>query len=62
VTASHRFLVYGAEPIGALLGGWLGAALGLRLAIMLCALGVLTSPLWGLFSPLRHLHEPPSVE
>jgi MFS family permease len=62
VTASHRFLVYGVEPIGALLGGWLGAALGLRLAIAICALGVLTSPLWGLFSPLRHLHEPPSVE
>ena len=47
VTASHRFLVYGAYPIGALLGGWLGAKLGLRPAIALCALGALTAPVMG---------------
>lgn len=60
VTASHRFLVYGAFPIGALLGGWLGTTLGLRPAITICALGALISPLWLVFSPLRHLREQPA--
>ncbi len=60
VTASHRFLVYGAYPVGALLGGWLGAAIGLRPAIVLCALGALTAPLWVAFSPLRRLREQPT--
>ncbi len=59
VTASHRFLVYGAYPLGALLGGWLGAALGLRQAIALCALGALTAPMWVARSPLRYLREQP---
>jgi predicted MFS family arabinose efflux permease len=59
VTASHRFLVYGAYPLGALLGGWLGAVLGLRPAIALCALGALTAPLWVACSPLRALREQP---
>ena len=59
VTASHRFLVYGAYPLGALLGGWLGAALGLRPAIALCALGAVTAPLWVACSPLRRLREQP---
>jgi predicted MFS family arabinose efflux permease len=59
VTASHRFLVYGAYPLGALLGGWLGATLGLRQAIALCALGALTAPMWIARSPLRYLREQP---
>jgi MFS family permease len=61
VTASHRFLVYGAYPLGALLGGWLGATLGLRPAIALCALGALMAPLWVTFSPLRRLREQPTA-
>jgi MFS family permease len=60
VTASHRFLVYGSEPLGALLGGWLGTTFSLRLAITILALGVLTSPIWGLVSPLRDLRNPPA--
>jgi MFS family permease len=61
VTASHRFLVYGAYPVGALLGGWLGTELGLRTAIAVCALGALTAPLWVAFSPLRRLREQPTA-
>ncbi len=61
VTASHRFLVYGAYPLGALLGGWLGATLGLRPAITLCALGALTVPVWVAVSPLRRLREQPTA-
>ncbi len=62
VTASHRFLVYGAYPLGALLGGWLGAVLGLRQAIAICALGAVTAPLWVACSPLRHLREQPVAD
>ena len=61
VTASHRFLVYGAYPLGALLGGWLGAELGLRPVIAVCAVGALTAPLWVAFSPLRGLREQPTA-
>jgi MFS family permease len=60
VTASHRFLVYGAYPLGALLGGWLGATLGLRPAIALCAIGALMAPAWVAVSPLRRLREQPT--
>jgi MFS family permease len=62
VTASHRFLVYGAYPLGALLGGWLGATLGLRPALALCALGALTGPIWAAVSPLRRLREQPAAD
>src|SRR5215213_6384983 len=61
VTASHRFLVYGAYPLGALFGGWLGATLGLRPAIALCALGALTAPVWVAVSPLRRLRQQPTA-
>ena len=59
VTASHRFLVYGAQPIGALLGGALGTAIGPRSAIAICALAGLAAPVWLAFSPLRNLREQP---
>lgn len=62
VTASHRFLVYGAMPIGALLGGVLGDAIGLRTAILIGAVGVVASPLWSVFSPLLRLREAPLVD
>ena len=62
VTASHRFLVYGAPPLGALLGGFLGAAIGLGPAILLCALGALLGPLWLVCSPLRQLREQPAAD
>jgi predicted MFS family arabinose efflux permease len=60
VTASQRFLVYGAAAIGALLGGILGNMLGLRMALIICAAGALLGPLYALGSPLRRLREQPS--
>jgi MFS family permease len=59
VTASHRFLVYGAFPLGALLGGLLATALDLRPALLLCAVGATLSPLLLLASPLRGLRHQP---
>lgn len=59
VTAGHRFAVYGAGAAGALAGGALGTALGLRPALFVCAVGALLSPLLAVFSPLRQLREQP---
>ena len=53
VTASHRFLVYGAYPIGALLGGVLVTQIGMHSALLLGALGATLCPLWLLRTPLR---------
>ena len=58
VTAGHRFIVYG---VGALLGGVLGGAVGLRRALLLCAAGSLLAPLVAVFSPLRRLHDQPDA-
>jgi MFS family permease len=60
VTASHRFIVYGASALGALLGGVLGTWLGLRTALVVCAVGALFGPLYALRSPLRGVQEQPS--
>lgn len=54
VTASHRFLVYGAFPLGALLGGLLVTHLGMQAALLLGALGATLCPLWLLRTSLRN--------
>lgn len=63
MNASMRFIVWGTIPIGTLIGGALAAALGLREAIWVGAIGGLTAVLWLLFSPVRTMREaPPSWE
>lgn len=59
VTASHRFVVYGALPLGALLGGFLGDAIGLRGAILTCAVGSALGPIWVVCSPVRRFQAQP---
>jgi MFS family permease len=61
VTASHRFIVYGIEAVGALLGGLLGGLLGLRMAIAICAICATLGPLWAVWSPLRRLRTQPAA-
>lgn len=60
VTAGHRFMVYGAGAIGAVIGGALGEAVGLRTTLLVCGIGGLLSPLLILGSPLRRLRTSPS--
>ena len=62
VTAGHRFAVYGAGAAGALAGGALGTAVGLRPALLVCAVGALLSPLLALCSPLRQLRQQPTPD
>jgi MFS family permease len=51
--ASRRFLVWGPLPIGSLVGGLLGTALGLRPTILIAAVGSTLAVLWLMRRPLR---------
>lgn len=46
VNASYRFFTYGAIPLGALAGGFLGEAIGLRPTLVIGSLGLLVALLW----------------
>jgi predicted MFS family arabinose efflux permease len=59
LNASYRTLVYGAIPIGALLGGLLGELIGQRATLAVGAIGILLAPLWVAGSPLRGLRRLP---
>lgn len=62
VTASHRFLVYGTFPLGALLGGTMATLIGMRPALLVGVLGITLCPLWLLATPLRNLRAAPSED
>nr|WP_231926237.1 MFS transporter [Micromonospora echinofusca] len=55
VTGARRTVNYGIRPIGALLGGALGTALGVRPALWIATTGALAGVLWVAFSPVRRL-------
>jgi len=59
MNASFRFIVWGMMPLGALLGGFLGAQIGLRPTLTVSVIGGLLAPLWVLFSPVRSLRTQP---
>lgn len=56
VNASFTLLVTAASVIGALLGGALGQAIGLRATITLGVIGVTAAVVWIIRSPIRSLH------
>jgi len=60
MNATMRFIIWGTMPIGALLGGSLGEAIGLRGTLVAVAAGALVTPLWVLLSPVRRLREQPT--
>ncbi len=53
MNATMRFVVWGVLPIGAVAGGVLGAALGLRTTLWIGAVGRALAVVWLLASPLR---------
>jgi MFS family permease len=59
VSASVRFIIWGLQPIGALVGGFLGQTIGLRFALGVAAAGFVSGFLWALLSPIRSVREPP---
>lgn len=60
LTASTSFLNYGTIPLGALLGGALGTAVGLRPAMWLTTAGVPLAALILFFSPVRRARDLPT--
>ncbi|MDX8053966.1 MFS transporter [Lentzea sp. BCCO 10_0798] len=61
MNASVRFLMWGALPLGAVVGGVLGTALGARWSLVIAAAGFLCAALVLLASPLRKLRDLPQA-
>ncbi|MFE4263635.1 MFS transporter [Streptomyces sp. NPDC056883] len=57
--ASVLWVAFGVIPFGALFGGSLASAFGIRTALLVCVLGMWGSPLFLLFSPLRRIRNIP---
>ena len=57
--AKYRMLIFGALPVGAIAGGLLGSAVGLRSALVISATPLMSPMLWMLFSPVFRLTEMP---
>jgi MFS family permease len=62
VQGAKRTVNYGIRPIGALLGGVLGATIGLQPALWVATIGALTGVFWIIFSPLPSLRDLPQAE
>jgi predicted MFS family arabinose efflux permease len=61
MNASTQFLAWASLPLGGLVGGALGTAIGLRATLWLAAAGMVLSSLWLILSPIcrsRDLPEP----
>jgi MFS family permease len=56
---AHRTLNYGVRPLGALTGGFLGSAIGLRPTLWIATAGALLGVLFLFGSPIPGLREPP---
>ena len=61
MNATMRFVVWGVLPVGALVGGVLGATLGLRTTLWVGALGQALAVVWLLASPMRRLRDFPDA-
>jgi MFS family permease len=61
MNATMRFIVWGTLPIGALIGGALGGAIGLRPTLIVSAVIQSGGFLWTFFSPVRALREQPEI-
>jgi MFS family permease len=57
---TNRFVNYGVRPLGALAGGALGSAIGLRPTLWIATAGALLGVLWLLPSPTPRLRERPA--
>jgi transposase len=60
MNGTYRMLLFGASPLGALAGGALGSVAGLRPAMVIAALAMLSPTAWIPFSPVFRLKEMPA--
>lgn len=61
-SATYSLVGMGALPLGSLVAGFLVPLLGLRLTILVGAIGISLAPLWVIFSPLAKLDALPDEE
>ncbi|HEV3171431.1 MAG TPA: MFS transporter [Actinocrinis sp.] len=61
MNASVRWIVWGTMPIGALFGGALGTAIGLRPTLFVSVIGGWAAGLFVVFSPLRRMRDVPQT-
>ncbi len=59
LSATMKFVSIGVAPLGAVIGGILGSVIGVHAALVVAAVGSLTSVLWLVRSPVRELHLAP---
>jgi MFS family permease len=62
VQGAYTVVNYGVRPVGALVGGFLGTALGLRPALWIATVGAILGFLWLLPSPIPRMRELPEPE
>jgi MFS family permease len=62
VSGAYMVVNYGVRPVGALVGGALGAWIGLRPTLWIASIGAIAGVLWLIPSPLLGLRELPEVE
>ncbi|MFF9144349.1 MFS transporter [Streptomyces sp. NPDC014861] len=62
VMGAFRTLNHGFRPVGALVGGVLGTAIGVRPTLWVATVGAVFAVLWLLPSPLRRMRELPTRE
>jgi len=62
MNAAVRWIVWGTMPLGALIGGALGTAIGIRPTLWIAFVGSWAAGLWVYFSPLRRLRDVPQVQ
>ncbi len=55
--AAYLFVALGIQPFGSLAGGWLGDTIGLRQTLLVGVLGLLSTSLFIIFSPIRRVHD-----
>jgi predicted MFS family arabinose efflux permease len=60
VNATIKVFTSGVVPVGALLGGLLGEAIGIRATVLVGVAGVFLAFLWVLLSPVRSLRSIPT--
>ena len=62
MNATMRFIVWGVFPLGGLLGGMMGEALGIRTTILISGIGTLASVAFVLFSPVWNVETIPEEQ
>jgi len=62
VSGAYTLVNYGVRPVGSLLGGFLGTALGLRSALWIATACAIAGFLWLIPSPIPKMRELPETE